>query len=506
VTEDLLKRVEKYSLPERTFVSQDGEVVRVKDIVYLTIEGKTPVAVAEGDRKYNLVQNLAFIEKEFAGYFLRVHRSFLVAFDRIKVVYERYPEETEPEGLSKDRGGAADDCELALRGTTARIPVTNTYSGALKKALGVSSLHHLVPEHPDDKKLRRLGIIDFAWRELYALDPKDAATVKAYTDAWRVLGFGKERTLLYFRRFGENQVDKRRLAKNIIWQTWRWIKKGLRGPFDGNIRSFWYEVKNALGGDDLLNSDDVDMFYDTLREMIEDQRLFRYKDFGFMDMNDPFHGVGKQRPEIILCVEKAGLANMARSLASEVGASHICTRGEPAVLTIEYFTDNLKAAIGGKEVTVLVMVDLNPSGVSIQNSFVSGLETQGVKVARVVVLLETKDFPDDVLPGSKAKVVRYEQKGSVITPVPPSKMGQVTKALKWFESVGDPRLKTEAEYPGGKRIVTIWGIDSDTIDREFVRKRFLDGVAQIPTVKQAISKGSGRKVVVTKTGPEKAGR
>lgn len=195
-----------------------------------------------------------------------------------------------------------------------------------------------------------------------------------------------------------------------------------------------------------------------------------------MDMNSPFHEIGKKQPEIILAVEKAGLATMARSLALEAGASHICTRGEPAVLTIEYFTDNLKAAIGGKEVTVFVMTDLNPSGVSIRENLISGIEAQGVKVARVVVLLETKDFPDDVLPGSKAKVVRYEVKGSVITPVPPAKMGQVTKALKWFESIGDPRLKTEVEYPGGKRIVTIWGIDSDTADREMVRKRFLDGV------------------------------
>ena len=476
MTEDLYKRVEKYYLPERTIISQDGEVVRVKDIVFLTIEGKDSLAVACNDKKYKLVQPLSFYEKEFAGYFLRVHRSFLASFDRIRVVYERYPEEDEPESVSRNKGGAADECELALRGTETRIPVTNTYSGVLKKALGVSTLHHLVPEHPDDKKLRKLGIIDFAWRELFKLDPKDTAAVKAYTDAWRVLGFGKERTLRYFRRFGENQVDKRRLSKNIIWQTWRWIKKEIRKPFDGNIRSFWYEVKNALGGDDILDADDVGMFYDTLREMIEDQRLFRYKDFGFMDMNSPFHGVGKQRPEIILGVEKAGLANMARALASEAGASHICTRGEPAVLTIEYFTDNLKAAIGGKEVTVFVMTDLNPSGVSIRNSLISGIEAQGVKVARVVVLLETKDFPDDVLPGSKAKVVRYEQKGSVITPVPPAKMGQVTKAVKWFESIGDPRLRTEAEYPGGKRIVTIWGIDSDTADREFVRKRFLDGV------------------------------
>lgn len=478
MTQDLYKRVEKYCLPERTLVSQDGEVVRVKDIVYLTIDGKTPLAVAEHDKTYKLVQNLSSLEKAFAGYFLRVHRSFLVVFDRIKTVYERYPEEDDPESALRKMAGAADECELALRGTETRIPVTTTYSGALKKALGVSSLHHLVPEHPEDKKLRRLGIIDFAWRELYTLDPKDTDAVKAYIDTWRVLGFGKERTLRYFRRLGENQIDKRRLAKNIIWQTWRWIKKGIRKPFDGNIRSFWYEVKNALGGDDILDADDVGMFYDTLREMIEEWRFFRYKDFGFMDMNSPFHGVGKQRPEIILGVEKAGLANMARALALEAGASHICTRGEPAVLTIEYFTDNLKAAIGDKEVTIFVMTDMNPSGVSIRNSLITGIEAQGVRVGRVVVLLETKDFADDVLPGSKARVVRYEQKGSVITPVPPARMGQVTKALKWFESLGDPRLKTETEYPGGKRIVTIWGIDSDTAEREMVRKRFLDGVAQ----------------------------
>ncbi|MFH0928112.1 MAG: LytTR family DNA-binding domain-containing protein [bacterium] len=235
MTEKLYKRVEKYCLPERKLVTQDGEVVRVKDIVFLTIEGKIPVAVAENNKKYNIVQNLSFFEKEFRGYFLRVHRSFLVAFDRIKVVYERYPEEVEPEIISRDRGGAADECELALRGSEARIPVTNTYSGALKKALGVSSLHHLLPEHPEDKRLRKMGIIDFAWRELYELDPKDTEAVEAFVGVWRVLGFGKERTLRYFRRFGENQIDKRRLAKNIIWQTWRWIMKGIREPFDGNM-------------------------------------------------------------------------------------------------------------------------------------------------------------------------------------------------------------------------------------------------------------------------------
>lgn len=168
---------------------------------------------------------------------------------------------------------------------------------------------------------------------------------------------------------------------------------------------------------------------------------------------------------------------MAQALAAEVGSSHLCTRGEPAMLTIEYFTDNLKAAMGDQEVTILIMTDLNPSGVSIRKNLVAGIEAQGVKVAKVVQLLFTKDFSDDVLPGSKAKVVRFEIKGTEIIPVPPSGIAQVTKALRWFESIGDPRLRTETEYPGGNLVVTIWGIDSDTADREMVRKRFLDGVS-----------------------------
>jgi hypothetical protein len=54
VTDELYSRVEKYCLPERMAISQDGEVVRAKDIVYLTIEGKDSIAVTENKKNlYN---------------------------------------------------------------------------------------------------------------------------------------------------------------------------------------------------------------------------------------------------------------------------------------------------------------------------------------------------------------------------------------------------------------------------------------------------------------------
>ncbi len=496
-TERVSELVERLALRGRRLWSKDSQALRVRDVAYFQATPAATLAFVEGRAEpYKLTENLQVLNRALKGLFVQCHRSYLVAVDRVVAVFERFPEDpADPDETPRRRSGpsrsAADECELQIAGADARIPVTSTYAKGLKKALSLGSLHHVVPEHPDDKKLRKLGIIDFARRDLYKLDPKDTAAVEKFVAEWRIVKFGKERTLLYFRKFGANEIDKRRLAKSIIWQVWRWIKKGIRRPFDGNIRSFWYEVKNALGGDEILEADDIDMFYDALREMIEDQHLFRYKDFGFMDMNE-YRGVGKRRPEIILAVEKAGLANFSRGLAAEAGSSYICTRGEPSVLTIEYFTDDLRAAIGDREVTLFAMTDLNPSGVSIRKNLISGLEAQGVKVAQAVVILQTTDFPDDVLPGSKAKVVRYEEKGTVITPVPPSKMSQVTKALTWFETVGDPRLKTAVEYPGGKRVVTIWGIDSDTADREMVKKRFLEGAAQVPAPRKRFPKGTSK--------------
>lgn len=487
MTAVIAELVERLALRSRRLWAKDGQAFRVREVAYFQATPAASLAYVEGRAEpYKLTENLQDLSRVLGGLFVQCHRSYLVAVDRVVAVFERFPEDpADPDETPRRPSGptrtAADECELQIAGTDARIPVTSTYAKALKKALGLSSLHHVVPEHPEDKKLRKLGIIDFAWRDLYKLDPKDTTAVEKYIAEWKIVKFGKERTLRYFRKFGANVIDKRRLVKSIIWQVWRWIKKGIRRPFDGNIRSFWYEVKNALGGEEILETDDIDMFYDTLRELIEDQHLFRYKDFGFMDMN-AFRGVGKGRPEIILAVEKAGLANFTRTLAAKAGSSYICTRGEPSVLTIEYFTDDLRAVIGDRKVTVFVMTDINPSGVSIQRSLLEGLEAQGIKVAGAVTMLFPSDFPDDVLPGSKAKVVRFEVKGSVITPVPPSKMSQVTKGLAWFETIGDSRLKTEIEYPGGKRIVTIWGIDSDTADREMIEKRFLDGVAQVPAL------------------------
>lgn len=472
--------VERLATRDRRLWGKDGQAFCVRDVAYFQSETTASSAWVEGrGEPVAITENLNTLERTLKGLFVRCHRSYLVAADRVTAIFERYPETPEPPMPGRLRN-AADECELVIDGAPGRVPVSSLYAKGLKKALGLSSLHHLVPEHPDDKVLRLYGLIDFDWRDLFKLDPKNQAAVTAFKAAWDIKEFSKERMLSYFRQFGVNEIDKRRLLKNIIYQMWRWIKKGIEAPSDGNIRSLWYRIKGALSHhSDILDPTDVGMFYDALREMIEDRRMFRYKDFGFMDMNEPYRAIGTKRPEVVLAVEKTGQFQFARSLAMQAGASFICLKGEPAVISIEYFSDDLRAAIGGKPLSLFCMTDLDPAGYSIQRSFVDGLTGHGLAVAKVVKLVDPSIFPDDVASFSKYPVVRFETKGNQVKPIAPATMSQVTKARDWLANdVKDPRLYSEQDADTGRKVCTIWGIESDAADRDEIKKRFLDGVAQ----------------------------
>ena len=106
-----------------------------------------------------------------------------------------------------------------------RIPVTQKYSGALKIYPAQRAFITSFPEHPDDKALRLLGLIDFGWRELFDLDRDAPRSMPSRKNG----PFGNsrgERMLTYFRQILVNRIDKRRVIKNIIYQLLRWMKRG----------------------------------------------------------------------------------------------------------------------------------------------------------------------------------------------------------------------------------------------------------------------------------------
>ena len=111
-----------------------------------------------------------------------------------------------------------------------------------------------------------------------------------------------------------------------------------------------------------------------------------------MDMNAPYCDVHDSHPEIILASEKIGHFLFIRNLARQYGASFVCTKGEPAVISMEYFSDNLHEKCNGKPLTVFCISDVDPAGYSIERNFVKRLELNGHKIKRLVKTFDANIF------------------------------------------------------------------------------------------------------------------
>jgi DNA-binding LytR/AlgR family response regulator len=112
MSKELQKRVERLFLPQQPIISRKNELIRAGDIVFMQYQkGRVEAVTADGLR-YELPDNLNYYESLFKGYFLRVHRSYLVAVERIEGTFERFPDEVE----RADLRGKEDECELALNG------------------------------------------------------------------------------------------------------------------------------------------------------------------------------------------------------------------------------------------------------------------------------------------------------------------------------------------------------------------------------------------------------
>jgi len=456
--------INRLYLQESFLETDQKQRIKVKDIICF-ISKKRKVIAFTNDGEFRILEVINELEERFQGLFLRSHRHYLVNLDYIEGFSRRFNVET-----SAVRG-VFDEGMIYLRGFDSGVPITETYSRAIKKALRIRSFHYLLPEHPEDKRLRLLGLINFGWRELMQLNVKNKKLVEAFKQKWDIKRFDKHRMLDYFRRIEKPEIDKRMVFRNLIFQKHQWIKAGIETKIDGNIRSFWYEIKRTLAHDfDIWKPSDINIFYDSLQDMIEEDRLFRYKDFGFMDMGEAYREIGDGRPEVILVVEKRGLYRFIRQIAKEIGATFVSLRGEPSILSMEYFSDELRPAVGAKSLQVISITDLDPAGYSIQRNLVAGLKKQGLRVGQVVRVVSPEIFSsDEDVEWFRFPVVRYKVVKKKIIPVESTNMSQITKARAWFKKINDKRFMTEKKIEGGK-LVTIWGIESDSAERSEIRR------------------------------------
>jgi hypothetical protein len=263
----------------------------------------------------------------------------------------------------------------------------------------------------------------------------------------------------------------REFMANFIWEYYHLMRRGLRQPVMGNLRTFWYILKPTLARAFTASENEDNQFSDfnsekhyaqllqVFQRMIVRYRLFSFHDFDFTDEGQRFYALGSKHPDIILVSEKNGHFRRLQMLQKEFGVTIISLGGMPSVLTSEYFSDLLKSSFpASRPLKIISIVDYNPSGAIILKSFAAQLAHQGHKhLASVQNLLTPEIFTPDELK-------------AIVEPIPMKSKADQTKARRWLKAGGGIN---------GQPL----GLESEALvlDMKRFRQVFLDALGQLST-------------------------
>jgi len=196
----------------------------------------------------------------------------------------------------------------------------------------------------------------------------------------------------------EYPINVALFMRNIIWQLRERIQSGQREPLRELVRTFWYmHIKPVLARTGSLanEADQYDQLVSTLTDMVKKWRLMEYKDIGFRDHNKANRHVGINA-NVIVFAEKIGHVEFLSEIHEKFQTSTVAFGGQPSVINNEYFVDDLKdkGVDLRRSFFLFSIVDYDPSGWSIRDSFVENLHFYGIKHIKTVDLI----IPDMLSP------------------------------------------------------------------------------------------------------------
>lgn len=190
-----------------------------------------------------------------------------------------------------------------------------------------------------------------------------------------------------------------KIIKNIIWQVFTWIKEQKHPLIRGNLRTFWYmRVKVPLGRVGLLNepTDHYDTMLCMFVRFTRDYKLFKYKDFGFIDENWENRRIGKTNPHIILFSEKTGFFYYLKELNEKYDITVASLGGQASVLSAEYMVESISQYSDLKRpFYAYSIVDYDPSGWIVERNFIDLLKDQGVEKINLVRLIQPQYYTEE---------------------------------------------------------------------------------------------------------------
>lgn len=487
-------------LSDPVLIARKKEIVRVREVVLARREKRRTLLELESGRSVEARGGFTALARQLGSRFLRLGNEWILDVDRIEAVSG---------GEERQVGGSVAKAlyRLHLSRWPTAIEIPRRLEGAVRKRLGMRTLDHPTPTLPTAKDLRKYGLVDFGEAEFAGLDPGDGgsgAALKAFRLKWELGRWPLARIFEHFAIAGQpGRIDERRFVRNMVWQLFRWVSRGIRPQYAGNVRSLWYDVEAAVDRHEGLSMTvSGDTYSNLLIEMTSEEKLFRYRDIGFVDMRAVYRRVGRERPGLVLMCEKEGLFPQAWSLARPYGMSVVSTKGQASRIMIEYLLQELageaeprywgapEGAEGGEEagapeaprptvdfardwVHVFAVCDYDWAGTAIVENFARLVAYESGSKRVVLHRLVARDLlTEEDLEYARAKVAQYRIEGGVRVPAKKVKKKALEKAYDWWVAQGrNPRLHTSAKDEKGKTVYTLWKVIANKMDWEAIAAR-----------------------------------
>ena len=246
------------------------------------------------------------------------------------------------------------------------------------------------------------------------------------------------------------------LMKNIIWQLRSRIQTRQKPPLKELVRTFWYMyIKPTLARVDSLvhETDQYDQLVKTLVKLVKDRAVMDYKDIGFRDDNQANRKVALNA-HVILFSEKAGHQDFLAEMADKYQISTIALGGQPSVMNIEYFVDDIKSR--GIDIQrsfyLFGITDYDTSGWIIRDAFLDDLARYKIRNTKNTDLIH----PDCLSP-EEIQLARY--------PIPDTQT-MAKKNTAWLRQIRAMKYQNQ-KYLGpesdsrGSRI--IYGLEAESV-------------------------------------------
>ena len=268
-------------------------------------------------------------------------------------------------------------------------------------------------------------------------------------------------------------VNVSRLMRNLVWQMKERVSSGEK-PFHELVRTYWYMyVKSTLARSDSLSAatDQYKQLTENITAMVKDFQLMAYKDIGFRDENEANKKIGVNA-NVITFSEKLGHFGYLTDIQKQYNISAISLGGQPSVMNVEYFVDDLKKVKSGQVLAdrpmmlrlpargakidlrrsfyLYSIVDYDPSGWIIRDAFINNLRHYKIKNTKTYDLINP-----DMLTPEEIMLARYPIRAGA---------DMEAKNKKWLADVTARHYKNQkylVEEKNGK--VKLYGLEAESI-------------------------------------------